>query len=402
MKNIGIRQILIHRQQKASREEALCERQALGKAQPLHLVHRCSAPLQNCADAVALQMTTQSIAIANIYFVILVNVKVSRPFVRPWRSSEVRQSIERCMIGSGDLPTPRERSWKVRELVVQNRRVEIVETAIGRPYGATIFELLCLVRSMVPHSEHKLGERSVRGGKTSTIAKPTEQLAWVEAERPEAAEGTGSNAIKGGSKGLRCVFEHEQSMSIGNRGDTIHVADPAVQLGNHDRPGSRGDGSCDRIRIDHPVCLHFDRHWRRTREVHGLSSGDKGVRADDDFVPAANSQCADPKLHRVGTIRSAYGKLRAHVSGETLFKAGYGSLQDDTASCQRRPHHLGEAGRVLSKHRLEIEKRNSARRILRKWLGGHFRLARRPFSYPTYSIEDASQLMLPRERNKCK
>src|SRR5205807_7464704 len=132
-------------------EEPVGEGQVLGETQPAHLVHGGTAPLHDRTYAVRLQVLAQPVAIANIDLVVLIDVEMLAWLIWSRRPAEIRQPLERRVVGSRDLSSARQRSWKIDELVVEESGLQIVEAAVRAPDRRRHVELLVAVRAMIAH-----------------------------------------------------------------------------------------------------------------------------------------------------------------------------------------------------------------------------------------------------------
>ncbi len=88
---------------------------------------------------------------------------------------------------------------------------------------------------------------------------------------------------------LRCVLNDHKSMPLGDGHQTVHVADPPVQVHGEEGLGARRDSAFDPVWIDRVVLLHIHEDWCRTAVYDGRYGSHKGVCDRNHFVALRNA-----------------------------------------------------------------------------------------------------------------
>ena len=81
-------------------------------------------------------------------------------------------------------------------------------------------------------------EREIVGQHHAAVAAATQVLGRIEAEGRRVAQAARSSSLVDRADGLGRVFEHEQIVLAGDRGDRVHLGGLTIKMNRDDRHGS--------------------------------------------------------------------------------------------------------------------------------------------------------------------
>ncbi len=185
----------------------------------------------------------------------------------------------------------------------------------------------------------------------ATVTERAEVLGRIEAEAAERSEPAGAHTIRLGAVRLRAVLDQRDRAPVKRRPKLAHRRQPAVQMGDDDRPGARREGGLKRWRCHgEGRLLHVGVDRTRTagddgeRSVHGRI-GDR-----DHLVTGPDAGGAQGELQGIRAAGDADAMADAAVRGELALEGG------DLA-----PEHVGAARQHASEGGLERIGRRSER-----------------------------------------
>src|SRR5579883_1919796 len=196
MQYIAVAQELIHGEKKTAFEKSVRHGELLSKSEAAHLMHAGSAPLDDRADSICLQMTPKFIAFHGLDLVVLVDIEVAVVVIRTGRATKVWKFFKCLVISSRDLAAARHRLRKSSELVVEKCRLQVVQPTVGPPDRGIDFQLLLTICPVISHSEYAISKRFVTRRQCSGVAKRTEYLAGIETESPKDTERSSALAFE--------------------------------------------------------------------------------------------------------------------------------------------------------------------------------------------------------------
>src|SRR4051812_30379628 len=142
-------------------------------------------------DAGALQRRAQRVALVGSNDVLMIGVHDA---VRDdGRRDDLARQLSIVMAGDG--PAPIVVSGEVAQLDAQNRRLQLVESAVEAGDVADV----AILPAVLAQPTHLLRERGVAGGDGAAVSDRAEVLRRIEAERGEVAERPGRAAVDGGA-----------------------------------------------------------------------------------------------------------------------------------------------------------------------------------------------------------
>ena len=206
---------------------------------------------------------------------------------------------------------------KVREARSEDGRLHLVESRVE-----TWFEMVVAVRlSAVPQPAQPGRERAVAGHDRAAVAKGTEVLRRIEAERAGHADGAHGSAAGCCQVRLTRIFDQRQFVPRGHLLQGVHIRGLSVQMHRQNRPCARRDGAFGCGRVERQTFrIDVGEDWTRT-DHHDRQRGVRGRQwRRDDLVARSNAQRAQDQRDCVGSISHADRVADATRGGELGFK----------------------------------------------------------------------------------
>ncbi|MBA7696677.1 hypothetical protein ES703_105328 [subsurface metagenome] len=147
------------------------------------------------------------------------------------------------------------------------------------------------VVAMVTKAPRLPGQLLVVGGHHAAFAAGGKRLVLTEAASRDVTDSAGFLALVGAAKGLGVVFDNKQIMLLRKGRHFVHVADIAIQVHRHNRPGPLVDQLFCRLDADAMVVdIHVGKSRYRPGLNHGKTAGNKSVTGHDNFIAGPNPQ----------------------------------------------------------------------------------------------------------------
>ena len=156
-----------------------------------------------------------------------------------------------------------------------------------------------------------LGEDVVGGGDEAGVAEGAEVLGGVEGEGGGVAEGTGGGRAPACAEGLGGVFNKEEVVLAGERGEGVEVGALAVEMDGQDGAGAcvgrgLGEGMSDgfgRQVIGYRVDVGEERLCAAAED--GAGGGEEAEGGSEDGVAGADVEGGHGEPERVGAAAAA-------------------------------------------------------------------------------------------------
>jgi hypothetical protein len=184
-----------------------------------------------------------------------------------------------------------------------------------------------------------LGQGSRLGRNATAIAKTTEILRGIEAERRRIAKTADMGAIDPRAMGLRAILDHKEALRPGNGHDGRDLSRNSVEVNHDDGLGARTDGRGDKLPIHTPrLELDIDEagFGPKPRDCH-CRRRSRQCR-DENLVTGAYPQRIECERQRIGPGIDADHVRQADVATELGFKH-LGFLAENIAAAGDNASH---------------------------------------------------------------
>ena len=191
---------------------------------------------------------------------------------------------------------------QVRQLEVQERRLQRVHAEIGADLAVIIFRL----HAVDAQDARTFGQGVVLRGDEAGVAHAAEVLGREEARGAEVAGGHRGAALPAGAHGLGGVLDHAELVGGSEGPERVEVERLAEEVDRHDRAGTRADlpGGVSEIDVE-VVRVDVDPDRRRAEAGDRACGGEEGEGRDQDLVAFADIERHQREQERVGAGRDA-------------------------------------------------------------------------------------------------
>jgi hypothetical protein len=155
----------------------------------------------------------------------------------------------------------------------------------------------------------------------TTISEGTQILPRIKTETGSMPKRSNSFAFEPCTVSLGRVFYKQESVSIGDGCDRIHIRGLTIQVDRYDgaRPRGYGLGNKSGIEVVSAfVRIDGDRYCSSVR--HREPRGNVGVRRHYDFVAGTDSSGAKDQMKGIETIGNSDAMLGTAIGGKFLFE----------------------------------------------------------------------------------
>src|SRR5690554_6442966 len=173
------------------------------------------------------------------------------------------------------------------------------------------------------------GQLIIIGENRSTIPIATQRLTREEAGAANGAQVAGFPAFITCAKALGAVFNHRNTVFLGNGIDGVEICALAVQRNRDNRFGARRN-RCFQFGGVHVVGFWVNVYinWLGTQHSGDLSGGDVAETRYDDYVAMPYPQCHLGNLQGIGSVGYGDAVFGTTEFSEPLFQFGYFRAQD--------------------------------------------------------------------------
>jgi hypothetical protein len=256
------------------------------------------------------------------------------PPVRRDRQSN-REAGEELVVAFSDRLAPCGVPLELRELGEPDRCGDV-----GQPeVEAKHLEVVARPHALVPIQPQPVREAIVVRRDESAFGG-RHVLRCVEAERA-VAEAAGLSPAVGRAMRLARVLDDDEPVPVGDGPDHVHVGDETEQMDRADRPGSRGDGRFDLLRVDQiRVRLDVDEHGRRAGKENRVRGRGERVSDGDHLITRLEPDPSEDRHQRQRPVAHRNRVLHPHQLRPLGFELGdLAALRDHPAA-----QHLGDGG----------------------------------------------------------
>ncbi len=161
-------------------------------------------------------------------------------------------------------------------------------------------------------------------GDAGTAFTAGHQLALLEAEAADIANGADVFTIPAPAVRMGAILDHAQVMFAGNRHDFFHVRHGAEKVHRDDRLGFGGDGALKSGWV-HAKSVRFDidYHWGGATGNHRGAGGQPGMGRNNDLITLANAKGAHGAFQSDSAIGHQDRLRGTGVLGKLLVKKNF-------------------------------------------------------------------------------
>ena len=241
------------------------------------------------------------------------------------RTAGVRQHLA---IERGPCPSRAVRRIEPRQLDAEHRGLQLVQSLIEPSLDVLTLAPL----SLIAQATAALGDPIVVRADRTAVSKPSQVLAWIEAEGRGISERSGAGTLPAGTMRLGGVLDHEQAVAPSEPPDCVHVADLPVQVDGDHGDGAVRDSLAGGSNVNQPGrIVHVAEPRNRAGVEHGEGGRNVGVGRDDDLVALLHSGRDQGERQRGRPGRHADAMAHAAHFGELGLEPLDLAAQDEPA-----------------------------------------------------------------------
>ena len=234
-----------------------------------------------------------------------------------------------CVINRCDRPTPFVELVQMRQLHAQDRRLQLVQAAVGAARLMSIAADLPVVAQLAQFFR----QRVIIGDHRAAIAIRAHIFGRIKAERAQLADRPDLALPIQRAVSLGAIFNQQQIVSLRQSQQRIHIRSPAIQMHSDNRACAPGDGCARRIGAQ-GESLGFDisQYGRSASRFDSGHGGQRRMRHGDDFVARADSARPQRQLDGIGAGGDADCVADAVIRRELALECFYLGTEDVPAT----------------------------------------------------------------------
>ena len=213
---------------------------------------------------------------------------------------------------------------------------------------------------MIAQEQQLFGDGVIIRHHSAAVTETSKELGGIEAERRRTPECSGGTPTEFGAQRLCSVLDDIQTVTLGDRRQTVHIGGPTVELYRADGFRARRDGSFDDIRIDQVIRAAVHEHWGSAREMNRRRGRHHRMRWNDDFVSLLQPGSSPAHDQTIGRVADTECVLHSQVFGEVTFEDGQIALLNECAAMQYVAKRRDEGRLIRGEGTAIVEKRNWA------------------------------------------